>query len=159
LYYYVNARNCCGEGGITFYSVSFDEEILLEEEVLPVGGNNPYHLRYMTFKASFADGILQFDTQPEGDHSFLLDDIHIVKGEFVPPTPQPADVLLVLRRLADHSLELRWPAAATAFVLQRTETLGGDWADVNEAVVVDGDENTITVTPGAGSAFFRLLSR
>ncbi|MDG1892466.1 MAG: hypothetical protein P8L18_14265 [Verrucomicrobiota bacterium] len=159
LYYYVNARNCCGEGGITFYSVSFDEEILLEEEVLPVGGNNPYHLRYVTFKASFADGILQFDTQPEGDHSFLLDDIHIVKGEFVPPTPQPADVLLVLRRLADHSLELRWPAAVTAFVLQRTETLGGDWTDVNEAVVVDGDENTVTVTPGAGSAFFRLLSR
>ncbi len=161
LYYYVNARNCCGEGGFTFYSVSFDEELLFEEEVLPVGNNNPFHLRHFTFETAFEDGILQFTTQPDGDHSLLLDDIHIVRGEFVPPTPplpQPDDVVLVLRRNDDGSLELRWPTAADAFTLQATETLGGTWTDVAAEVAPDGADNTVTITPGSAQAFYRLYT-
>ena len=159
LYYYVNARNCCGEGGFTAYSVSFDEELLWEEEVIPVGGNNPFHLRFHTFEAAFGDGILQFDTQPEGDHTLLLDDIHIVKGDFEPPVPQPADVMVRIERVDDATLELRWPLEADAFVLQRADTLGGEWIDVNEAVVTDGGDNTVRITPASGGGFFRLLAR
>lgn len=159
LYYYVNARNCCGEGGVTAYSVSFDEEFLLEEEVIPVGGNSPFHLRFLTFEPAFGDGILQFDTQPEGDHTLLLDDIHIVKGAFEPPLPQPADVMVRILRLDDATLELRWPAAASAFVLQRTDTLGGAWIDLTDPVVADGEDNTVTVSPASGEGFFRLIAR
>jgi hypothetical protein len=163
LYYYVNARNCCGESGYTAYSVSFDEELLLEEEVLPVGGNDPFHLRFLTFKPTFADGVLQFDTQPEGDHTFLLDDIHIVKGEFVPPTPEPpaqepVDVYLKIQRVVDGTLSVRWPSNAPSFVLQRTESLGGDWVDVEDPVSMEGEEYSVTMTPGPGNAFFRLLA-
>ena len=175
LYYYVNARNCCGDGGFTFYSMSFDEELLLEEEVLPVGEDNPFHLRYVTFRPSFPDGRLQIDTQPEGDHTLLLDDIHIVKGDFIPPTPEPpapqpipeptpdplpepAEVVLEIRRHADGTIEVRWPTVAGAGVLQQTEALGGDWAPVDEGAVVDGESNSQVITPGSKNVFFRLVS-
>jgi hypothetical protein len=160
LYYYVNARNCCGEGGFTAYSVSFDEEILHEEDVLPAGGANPYHLRYFTFVPSFTDGILQFDTQPEGDHTLLLDDIHIVRGDFVPPTPEPppVEVSLALQRLDDGSVELRWPAAAAAFVLQQADQIDGTWADVNADIIPEGEDNTATISIGSDNTFFRLLA-
>ena len=163
LYYYVNARNCCGEGGVTAYTVSFDEEILLEEEVLPVGGENPYALRFLTFTPSFEDGVLQFDTQPEGDHTLLLDDVHIVKGEFVPPTPEPpapepVEVTMRVRRLTDGTLEIRWPTTgAASLALQWTAALGGDWSEVEAPVVPDGEESTTIIRPGAERAFFRLL--
>ena len=178
LYYYVNARNCCGDGGFTFYSVSFDEELLLEEEVLPVGENLPYHLRSMTFRPAFADGLLQFDTQPEGDHTLLLDDIHIVKGDFVPPTPEPPvlappplpvapeppapepiEVSIEILRLADGGFEIRWPSAAAGFVLQQTDSLGGAWGDVEEPVSQDGEENAVSLRPSREHAFFRLIAR
>ena len=157
LYYYVNARNCCGDG-FTAYSVSFDEEILLDEEVIPAGGNLPFHLRYMTFVPSFQDGILQFDTAPEGDHTLLLDDIHIVKGDFVPPTPLPPDVMIALQRLDDGEIELSWPTAASAFILQRAETIDGGWTDVDEPVVPVGDQNTVILTAEGSQSYFRLMA-
>ncbi len=149
LYYYVNARNCCGEGGFTFYSVSFDEEILLEEEVLPVGGVDPFHLRFVRFTASFADGVLQFDTQPEGDHSLLLDDIHIVRGEFVPPTPEPPVVLPPVPDLPTageiSGIRLNGDGSVTIDYtgeLQSAAAVDGPFAPV------DGASSPFTVTPG-----------
>ena len=155
LYYYVNARNCCGDG-FTAYSVSFDDEVLLDEEVLPAGGNMPYHLRYMTFVPSFQDGILQFDTAPEGDHTLVLDDIHIVKGEFVPPTPQPPDVMITLQRLESGEIELSWPSAASDFILQRADATLGEWFDVDEPVVPVNDQNTVTISAEGSQGYFRL---
>ncbi len=156
LYYYANARNCCGEGGFTAYSVSFDEEILFEEEIQPVGGNNPYQLRYMTFQPTFSDGMLQFDTTPEGDHTFLLDDIHIVKGEFIPPAPQPADVQLGIQMTDSDSLQLSWPSSATAYVLQTAENIDGPWTVSNEETTVIGDQITVNLSTTDAQAFFRL---
>jgi hypothetical protein len=158
LYYYVNARLCCG-AGFTFYSVSFDEEILLEEEVEPVGGEEPFHLRFMTFRASFADGILQFDTQPEGDHTLLLDDIHIVKGDFVPPTPQPPVVeppvvlppipgqtpgaISGISRVADGSISIDFTGA-----LQSSDTVNGTYS------AVAGATSPFTVDASGGTKFY-----
>ncbi|MDA7536492.1 hypothetical protein N8560_00970 [bacterium] len=155
LYYYVNARNCCGDG-FTAYSVSFDEEVLIDEEVIPTGGNLPFHLRYVTFAPSFQDGILQFDTAPEGDHTLLLDDIHIVKGNFVPPTPQPPDVTITFQRLEGEGIELSWPSAASDLILQRAETIEGEWSDVDEPVVPVNDQNTVRVSSEGNQAYFRL---
>ena len=155
LYYYVNARNCCGDG-FTAYSVSFDEEVLIDEEVIPAGGNLPFHLRYVTFVPSFQDGILQFDTAPEGDHTLLLDDIHIVKGNFVPPTPQPPDVTITFQRLEGEGIELSWPSAASDLILQRAETIEGEWSDVDEPVVPVNDQNTVTISSEGNQAYFRL---
>ena len=91
-------RNCCGEG-VTAYSVAFDGELLLEEEALPVGGNQPFHLRYLTFEPLFSDGLLlSLRTTLQGDHTLPLDDLHLVKGEFVPPTPLPPDAFIRLPR-------------------------------------------------------------
>ena len=163
LYYYVNAR-AWNDVGFTFYSVSFDEELLLEEEVLPVGGDNPFHLRYMTFKPSFGDGILQFDTQPEGDHSLLLDDIHIVKGDFVPPTPQPPVVeppvveppvvlppipgqtpgaISGISRVADGSISIEFTGA-----LQSSDTVNGTYS------AVAGATSPFTVDASGGAKFY-----
>ncbi|HBP55990.1 MAG TPA: hypothetical protein DD687_08595, partial [Verrucomicrobiales bacterium] len=155
LYYYVNARNCCGDG-FTAYSVSFDEEVLIDEEVIPAGGNLPFHLRYVTFVPSFQDGILQFDAAPEGDHTLLLDDIHIVKGNFVPPTPQPPDVTITFQRLEGEGIELSWPSAASVLILQRAETIEGEWSDIDEPVVPVNDQNTVTILSKGNQAYFRL---
>ncbi|HAQ99775.1 MAG TPA: hypothetical protein DCR61_10530 [Verrucomicrobiales bacterium] len=155
LYYYVNARNCCGDG-FTAYSVSFDEEVLIDEEVIPAGGNLPFHLRYVTFVPSFQDGILQFDAAPEGDHTLLLDDIHIVKGNFVPPTPQPPDVTITFQRLEGEGIELSWPSAASDLILQRAETIEGEWSDIDEPVVPVNDQNTVTILSKGNQAYFRL---
>ena len=155
LYYYVNARNCCGEG-VTAYSVAFDGELLLEEEVLPVGGNQPFHLRYLTFEPLFSDGLLEFTTTPQGDHTLLLDDLHLVKGEFVPPTPLPPDVRLTVAAGEEGSVVLSWPTAAASFELQQTASLTGAWEPVGETVVIEGDNQNVTLQTDRNALFFRL---
>jgi len=102
--------------------------------------------------------MLQFDTNPHGGHTLLLDDIHIVKGDFVPPEPQPADVMLSYQLADGGNIQLSWPAAASSFVLQRTDDLNGDWADVGDAADLVGDLNVLTLPIEGGNSFFRLMA-
>ncbi|MDA1276976.1 MAG: DUF642 domain-containing protein [Verrucomicrobia bacterium] len=158
LIYYANARNCCG-AGVTRYSVSFDGEVLLEEDIVAVGGNNPYELRFMVIHPLAEEGILSFATSPEGDHTFLLDNIRIVPGVVTPPPPPPPSVpLTIARRENNTSLRISWPRTARTFFLQSSTGLPGGWAELFDPIEVDGNENFVIVNPGAEPRYFRLSS-
>lgn len=158
LIYYVNARNCCGGGGVTRYSVSFDEEILLEEDLVPVGGNNPYELRFMVIRPFAPDGILQFATSPEGDHTFLLDNIRIVPGIVTPPPPPLPGVPLTVSLLDDTALRISWPTTSGTFFLESTTSLPGGWVELFDLVEVEGNENFVILSLDAGPRYFRLIA-
>jgi len=77
LTYSVNRRNCCGASTLT-YSVSIGDEVLvIDEEVLPVGGDNPYEAKQVSFVATGNEGELMFSTVAGGDASFLIDDVRL----------------------------------------------------------------------------------
>lgn len=54
-------------------------------------------------------------------------------------------------------VRLSWPAAATDYVLQSTDTLTAAWANDSASVVVEGEANTVTLEPEAGAKFLRLI--
>ncbi len=148
--YAVNSRN-----GNLAYGVFFDEQPLLEEEITPVGGTEPYPWRAVVFTAAASEGVLRFSSVPEAgaDRTLLLDDIRIVPGEVPPPAPK---VRILAALTAEGNLRITWSANATDFVLESTTKLPGGWANDNSPVTVEGNENVVTVTIGAGNQFFRL---
>lgn len=87
----VNGRNCCG--AVPVARVSINDVPLGEEEVIPVGGRNPFTSKYLTFSADSTDALIKFEISgPEGaDVSLLVDDVHLVPGARTPPsiTSQP----------------------------------------------------------------------
>lgn len=66
--------------------------------------------------------------------------------------------------LANGSVRISWPAAPAGWVLQRSDVVSdqpgaADWREVTSpAVVVIGDQNTVTFGPVASRGFFRLRS-
>jgi hypothetical protein len=157
LIYYVNARNCCG-AGVTRYSVSFDGLVVLEEDIEPVGGMNPYQLRYMVVQSLFSDAVLEFASTPEGDHTLLLDNIRLVPGVVVPPPPPPPSPPIRIDFLDASTLRVSWDAATANFVLQSATSLPGAWMDVTLPVTVEGNENVVLVFLDSGNQFFRLFA-
>jgi len=149
LVYSYNARNCCG-GGATRYSVSFADVPLVEdEEVSPVGVGEAFHLKTLSFTPSVAEGELKFTTSPEGDHTFLLDDIRLIKGVFEPPVALRVSI-------AGGNLKLSWPVGASGFKLESTLALPGGWAADSASITVEGTDHVATVAAGAKSKFYRL---
>ena len=50
-----------------------------------------------------------------------------------------------------------WPAGATGFVLEYTESLQNPvWTPVTDPPIVFGAQKTVTIVPGAGARFYRL---
>ena len=82
LSYRPNAR-----GGATLtYDVALGDLALLTAQTIdPVGNRNPYPMQYLTFTNDAESGALTFTTEPVGDASLLLDDIHLVPGLRIPP--------------------------------------------------------------------------
>lgn len=55
------------------------------------------------------------------------------------------------------NITLSWPTAISDFNLEGNDSIvGGSWDRVTELVVIAGDQNTVTISIGAGSRFFRL---
>jgi hypothetical protein len=62
-------------------------------------------------------------------------------------------------RFSNQKLILSWPVAAQGFVLESTTTLPGSqggWQQAGGSVVVDGDQDTVTIEPTGQSQFYRL---
>jgi hypothetical protein len=147
----VNGRSCCGPEP-TAYRVLFNDEVLVEEEIMPVGAGVPFIAKYLPFTATVADGILMFEhTTPEGDHTLLLDNIRIVKGRAV-----QAPRLTVLA--ADGNARIAWPADATGFSLESSAALPGGWTPVATVPMVEGNETVILEPIGAGNRYYRLVA-
>jgi len=78
LSYAVNRRTCC-DIAATFHSVSLGGQVLVDgEEVLPVGGIEPYLVKSVAFTADASEAELVFSATAQGDATLLLDDIRIV---------------------------------------------------------------------------------
>jgi hypothetical protein len=73
-------------------------------------------------------------------------------AECVPPPSIP----LEFARLPSGQVEIRWPAAATGFLLQSTPALDTPWANVPDAPTVDGEDLVVLVTP-EGTRFYQLF--
>lgn len=54
-------------------------------------------------------------------------------------------------------IQLRWPVAAEGYLLQRAPTVTGTWETVEQPVVVDGEDNTVTLPITGEGGYFRLV--
>ena len=154
LMFEVNGRMCCGPEPIA-YRVTFNDGVLVEEEITPVGQQNPFILKHLFFTPTAADGTLIFEhTTPAGDHTLLLDNIRIVKGHIaeVPPVPTLA------ASASSGNIRITWPTSFAGFSLESTSILPGGWAAVATAPTVEGNNNVVVEASGSGRKFYRLVS-
>ena len=70
--------------------------------------------------------------------------------------PAPVAARLEVQLLSSGKLLLRWPAALAGYGLQAADTLEGPWELMTAAVVVQGDQNTVTLPATGQAQFFRL---
>ena len=155
LAYAVNARACCTSGS-TPYQVSFAGVTLFSGDVSPVG-LHPYERRHHVFTAPAASGELRFSsTNTAGDHTLLLDDIHLIPGD-----ADPGHILvpLTMENFAGNALRLYWPAtAAPGTRLQWSLTLQpGSWVDSTVPPVIEGPDFTVYDPIDDRRRFYRLL--
>lgn len=135
--------------------VSFDGEILLEEEVRPVDdleGSNPYHTKHLVFTAGNTEGDLWFEnaSDPEADATLLLDNVRLVAGEARPPAQ------LRIALLPENIVRLSWDAADTGYTLETTGTLPGNWEAITAQPVIENGEWVVLLSQESGQQFFRL---
>jgi hypothetical protein len=58
---------------------------------------------------------------------------------------------------AANSIEIYWPAAASEFVLEGTDSLSpANWAPITQLPQPAGSENMVQLTSGGGKRFYRL---
>lgn len=150
LIFAVNARNCCGPEA-THYLATFGGETLADEDIAPVGGANPYVVKYLPFVPVDAEGVLRFQhASPAGDHTLLLDNIRIVRGLASPP------VSLQIGFAPNQTVRLSWPAAEVEYSLQSAPSVSGKWVGSTLPVGIEGDEFVVYDSAGPGKRFYRL---
>jgi hypothetical protein len=103
---------------------------------------NGFNANYITFMSE-ASGAGKVN----GRWIYLFDNLKI-------SVPLPS---LTISRLTDGTLRISWPVSATGYTLQETTALPGGWANSSAAVIVQGSENVVEVTPTGATKFFRLL--
>lgn len=132
--------------------VSFANEVLLEETVVPVGGQNPYPVKYALFIPASSAGELKFENASDvgTDTTLLLDDVRVVVGDVVPK------VNLAISPRPLNLLRLAWPSTATGFTLQSTTNLPGTWLPVEQPPVVEEDQWVVDVPAADAARYFRL---
>jgi hypothetical protein len=70
----------------------------------------------------------------------------------------PAAPPLSIRFAAPNSVVVSWPESATGFRLQQNSSVtSGSWADVTATPVLTNGLKEVTVSPPAGTEFYRLI--
>lgn len=141
-----NARS----GNTPRLKVSFDDQTLLDFDLAPVGGDNPYPTHQAVFRAGGPQGWLGFEQTATGDQTALLDDVHVVPG--TPPGWLP--VLRCTRTAL--GIRLAWPQANSGFRLQSSTRPDGGWADAPLPTVTEPDEFAVYLNADPAVRFFRL---
>jgi hypothetical protein len=158
----LNARNCCGAQPIA--KVSVNDNPLMEEQLAPVGGRNPYHVRYLGFTADTTDATIRIDlaaAEPAGgDASMMFDDVHLVPGTRTAPviTAQPVGVavnggesIVLDGDATGQSLTYEWRRNGVA--LKDGGRVSGATTKrltITGAVAADAGNYTYTVSDGLG---------
>jgi len=151
----VNARSCCSPPP-THYNVSLAGAVLLDEDVAPVGGPNPYVSRAILFTAASSDGELRFShVPPGGDYTLLLDEIRICAGDC---RPKPR-LRISFSTVPVASVRISWPSTQTGYVLQFSNNpLGTDWLETGLPVQIEGDEFVVFDDASTARSFYRLIA-
>jgi hypothetical protein len=150
----VNARNCC-TAGPTHYAVSFGGVELVNEDLTPVGGVNPYVAKGLLFSAPSADGELLFSHQPpDGDRTLLLDNIRICSGDC-----RPAPRLQISYDAVNRVTRLAWDSSYSGYRLQfRASLSAGAWADSTGIPLVEGNDLVVLDdVNNVATRFYRLI--
>jgi len=115
----------------------------------------------LNFTVSYREGGVTVDLFLFSTHTNLmdqytqaeLDQILLTSGSNPPPPLPKLSVSLVGKNVV-----VSWPASASNFVLESASTLSPpNWApDTSSAVVVVGDQATVTIVAASGTKFYRL---
>lgn len=74
------------------------------------------------------------------------------------PVQTPVSPRLRSFLTATNTVVVAWPAPSTGFHLQQNTALGtANWSNVTNLVSVVNGENQVTISPPAGSRFYRLI--
>jgi len=133
--------------------VSFDGAVIHESDVPPIGGTTPYTTRTVTFTSAVGEGDLKFEQVAAGDNTISIDNIMLKGGGTVTPT---GPTLIATK--SGGNLRLSWPTTATGFGLFKAPTVKGTYAAVTDPVVIEGENNVVTVVlpTGTAEAYFQL---
>ncbi|HYV30991.1 MAG TPA: hypothetical protein VEO53_07800 [Candidatus Binatia bacterium] len=123
---------------------------VFEEDIIRVGGNQPYLRRYVTFTADGPDQAVTFQHMPAGDRTLLLDNIRIIAGAVAPPPN------LTITRQTDGTVRISWPASALGCVLQSAPTLSGPWPNDPALVTTQSGVKAASVQPVQAVRYYRL---
>jgi hypothetical protein len=82
-------------------------------------------------------------------HSYLRTKYGLPGGEPVGPA-------ITTSRGTGDTVVFSWPVDAGNYQLEFVNEIGGTWAPVTEAVIVNGDQNTVTITADQTHRFYRL---
>jgi hypothetical protein len=137
--------------------VSFAGETFFDEEIMPVGGANPYLVRSKVFTASSEQGLLMFQhTSPVGDHTLLIDNVMILPGD---QTPRPT---LRISRGPGASARLSWAVSEGSNWEVRFSTdvaaPANQWQGPLGPVFIEGDEYVVYDETTAPMKFYRMMS-
>ncbi|MCW5556966.1 MAG: immunoglobulin domain-containing protein, partial [Verrucomicrobiae bacterium] len=97
-----------------------------------------------------------------GDYTALVSDgLGVFSSEIATvevQSDEPAPTLRAL--LTGTAVQIRWPADAVGYQLQRAERLEGTWVEVTDPVVVDEttNENVVDVSTSDATGFFQLTN-
>src|SRR6185295_12186199 len=83
----------------------------------------------------------------------------LISPLFLPTQAQPSGgPALSVSIAVDRTVRLTWPAAATAFVLEETDSLDSlsPWRAVAETAQVQGNQFSLLIAPAGKTRFFRL---
>lgn len=81
--------------------------------------------------------------------------IQNLRGDAIKGAPSAPPTLGIAS--ANSQVQLSWPTTATGFRLHSASSVtGATWVPVNAPVKIEGDRNTVTLSPSASAEFFRL---
>jgi hypothetical protein len=100
--FWVNPRNCCSSPPIqTVVRVSFNDVVIDEETIDPVGGSELYPAKQAVFTADATEGVLKIEHAPDAglDRSMVLDNLRVLPAGQIPPIilVQPQGAATVVR--------------------------------------------------------------
>lgn len=142
----VNARG----GNTPHLKVTFDDQVLVDEDIMAVGGSSPYLAKSGVFKANGESGVLRFEQTAAGDNTVLLDNVTVVAGGTI------VEKVKLTISASGTGVRIAWPASASSVTLVEADNLGSAWQDVTLPVVIEGSERVVYAPAAAARRFYAL---
>jgi hypothetical protein len=152
----MNTRDCCPPGSVgTHFRVLFDGGLLVEDDLTPVGGGNPYRTVETLITPNSDNGLLRIEHLPPvgSDYTLLLDQVRITPGGSLIP-------ILSISIVAGNTARLAWPAPFAQWELQESTTLEeASWRNVSAPPNIVGNEVVVADVLTTPIKNYRLVLR